>query len=367
MERKFGPRAGPRGVWAGHVGSGRARAVGSNPGLDDCGVAGAVGSARFDRVAVALRQAPTPPGRRGSTRSKPSRCRIEAARPLRLPPLQIVAIGRSRGSSSSALGEVAVGDVERAGDVARSRTRRRCGRRGPRAPSSPSSRSASSSGSISSIRCTGRSSERQAVIPPSRKPRTRRPTEASSSAASQLVAVGGGDDDELGVRGDDPRDLGREAGVVGGGADRAGDVGLVELLVGAARRRRSRRRRSPPRPPRGRQRRRRAELLDQRAAVERDDVLDVGRPVAERGDRVARRTPPRRRCARARLWRALEADRRGGLEVDRRSCRRASRRGARARPRPRRAAPAGARAASGRCRPRPRAARPRGRGGRRRR
>ena len=34
--------------------------------------------------------------------------------------------------------------------------------------------------------------------------------------------------------GRDARDLGREAGVVGGGAEGAGDVGLVELLVGAA-------------------------------------------------------------------------------------------------------------------------------------
>ncbi len=49
-----------------------------------------------------------------------------------------------------------------------------------------------------------------------------------------LVAVGGGDDDQLGVAGGDPRDLGREAGVIGGGTERAGDVGLVELLIGAA-------------------------------------------------------------------------------------------------------------------------------------
>ena len=49
-----------------------------------------------------------------------------------------------------------------------------------------------------------------------------------------LVAVGGGDDDHVGALRGDPRDLGREAGVVGGGAEGAGDVGLVELLVGAA-------------------------------------------------------------------------------------------------------------------------------------
>ena len=49
----------------------------------------------------------------------------------------------------------------------------------------------------------------------------------------ELVAVGGGDDDDLAVGRNDLGDLGGEAGVVAGGADRAGDVGLVELLVGA--------------------------------------------------------------------------------------------------------------------------------------
>ena len=66
-----------------------------------------------------------------------------------------------------------------------------------------------------------------------------------------LVAVGGGDDDDLGPVGGDPRDLGREAGVVGGGAEGAGDVGLVELLVGAAVDDARRRRRPPPRPRAG--------------------------------------------------------------------------------------------------------------------
>ena len=50
--------------------------------------------------------------------------------------------------------------------------------------SPPSSLAARSSGSICSIRLTWRPSERQAVMPPARKPRTRSPTDASSSAAS---------------------------------------------------------------------------------------------------------------------------------------------------------------------------------------
>ena len=99
--------------------------------------------------------------------------------------------------------------------------------------SGPSSRAASSSASISSIRSTGRPSERQAVIPPSRKPLTAQADRAEQLRRLELVAVGGGDDDQLDVGRDHLGDLGREAGVVGGGRDRAGDVGLVELLVGA--------------------------------------------------------------------------------------------------------------------------------------
>ena len=62
----------------------------------------------------------------------------------------------------------------------------------------------------------------------------RQPDRGQQLGGVALVAVGGGDDDDVGARRGDPRDLGREAGVVGGGAERAGDVGLVELLVGAA-------------------------------------------------------------------------------------------------------------------------------------
>ena len=130
---------------------------------------------------------------------------------------------------------------------------------------SPSSRSASSSASISSIRSTGRSSERQAVIPPSRKPRTRRPTDAEQLGRLELVAVGGGDHDQLDVGGDDLRHLGGEAGVVGRGAESRRGCGPRRTARWCGRR--------PRRAPsaiatstaRGRQRRRRAQLLDQRA------------------------------------------------------------------------------------------------------
>src|ERR1700755_334312 len=60
------------------------------------------------------------------------------------------------------------------------------------------------------------------------------PARGARFARLALVDVVGGDDDQLGGGRRDPRDLGGEAGVVGGGAERAGDVGLVELLVGAA-------------------------------------------------------------------------------------------------------------------------------------
>ena len=87
------------------------------------------------------------------------------------------------GQLVEAAGEVAVGDVEGAGDVlagvlggvADVEDQRRLGALDPLAPARRG-RSARSC-------CTGRSSVRQAVIPPSRKPRTRRPTAASSSAA----------------------------------------------------------------------------------------------------------------------------------------------------------------------------------------
>ena len=160
-----------------------------------------------------------------------------------------------------------------------SRTSRTCG------GSPASSRRASSSGSIASIRGTGRllgAPGGHAAAEEAAHPQADR---GEQLGRLQLVAVGGGDDDQLGVVGDDLGDLGREAGVVGGGADRAGDVGLVELLVGARVDRDGAGGDRRLEPARG-QRRRRADRLDQRAAVERDDVLDVGRPVAERGDRV---------------------------------------------------------------------------------
>ncbi len=179
----------------------------------------------------------------------------------------------------------------------------------------------------------------------------------------ELVAVGGGDDDQLGAAGDDPAHLGAETGVIGGGADRAGDVRLVELLVGA--------RVDHHRPAGDRrldrtrgERRRRTELLDQRTPVEGDDVLDVGGPVGERRHRVldelllageAQRSVVR--GARSRSWSSTCGRSR--------HFRRASRRGARARPRPRRGGRAGARAGSGRSRRRPRGARSPGRAGRR--
>ena len=140
--------------------------------------------ARFDRPPGPAPSSRRRRGRRGSRRSKPSRWRIEAASPERLPPLQIAAIGRSAGSSPTALDELAVGDVERARDVAGRELGGVADVEHDQASSPASSRSASSSGSISSSRLTCRPSDRQAVIPPARKPRTRRPTEASRSAAA---------------------------------------------------------------------------------------------------------------------------------------------------------------------------------------
>ncbi len=61
--------------------------------------------------------------------------------------------------------------------------------------------------------------------------------------------------------------------------------------------------------------RRRADRLDQRAAVEGDDVLDVGRPLAQRGDRVLDEIGLVGEGQRP-VVAALEADRRGGLQVD---------------------------------------------------
>ena len=74
---------------------------------------------------------PTPPSATCTTSSNPSRLSREAARPLRLPPEQTAAIGASRGKLAEAAEQVAVGDVDRAGDVGRARTRRCRGRRGP--------------------------------------------------------------------------------------------------------------------------------------------------------------------------------------------------------------------------------------------
>ena len=61
--------------------------------------------------------------------------------------------------------------------------------------------------------------------------------------------------------------------------------------------------------------RRGADRFDQRPAVERDDVLDVGRLAADRGDRVLDELGLALEAQRA-VVAALEADRRGGLEVD---------------------------------------------------
>ena len=49
----------------------------------------------------------------------------------------------------------------------------------------------------------------------------------------ELIAVGGANDDQVSVGLDRLGDLRREAGVARGGADRAGDVRVVELLVGS--------------------------------------------------------------------------------------------------------------------------------------
>ena len=129
----------------------------------------------------------------------------------------------------------------------------------------------------------------------------RQPDRGEQVGGRELIAVGGGDDDQLDVGRHDLGDLGREARVIGRGADRPGDVGLVELVVGA---RVDEQRAAGDRDlDRARaQRRRRPELLDQRAAVELDDVLDVRRPVAEGGDRVGGELVGGRRSETAWLW-----------------------------------------------------------------
>ena len=129
-----------------------------------------------------------------------------------------------------------------------------------------------------------------------------------------LVAAGGGDDDDLGPLRHDPRHLGGEAGVVGGGAEGTGDVGFVELVVGA------------PVDHEGAachpllelvwgHRRRRAEVVEEGAAVDRDDRRHVRWFVAEAADRVLDELrlvggPERPVVA------PLEPDRRGVLEVE---------------------------------------------------
>ncbi len=177
-------------------------------------------------------QVPTPPRATWTTRSKPSRWRTEAARPLRAPALQIVAIGRSRGSSTRRSGRSPKGMWSESGMWPPSNS---AGRRTSRTSggSSPARRSASCSGPIASIRSTGRSSARQARHAAAEEAAHPQPHRGQQLGSRQLVAVGGGDDDQLAVGRNDLGDLGGEAGVVGGGADRAGDVRLVELLVGA--------------------------------------------------------------------------------------------------------------------------------------
>src|SRR5204862_7815798 len=61
-----------------------------------------------------------------------------------------------------------------------------------------------------------------------------------------------------------------------------------------------------------------AELLDERAAVELDDLLDVGRPLAERGENGRHELVLAGGPERSVVY-ALEADRRAGLVVDRRA------------------------------------------------
>ncbi len=109
---------------------------------------------------------------------------------------------------------------------------------------------------------------------------------------------------------------------------------------------------------------RRRSRLTQRAAVERDDVLEVRR-LRARASRSSCATNSSSSAICSSSWcGALEADRRGDLEVHARARRTASRRGARARPRTCRAASAACRRASGRCRARPPPCRRRGRAGR---
>ena len=104
-------------------------------------------------------------------------------------------------------------------------------------------------------------------------------------------------------------------------------------------------------------------LLDQRAAVERDDRAEVRRLRPERRDRALDELVLVGDLQQL-LVRALEADRRGDLQVHARPAAHASRRGGRARPRSCRAASAAAPPASGRCRARPPPCRRRGRAAR---
>ncbi len=142
---------------------------------------------------------PTPPLPTWITRSKPSRWRIEAARPLRLPPLQTAAIGRSRGQLAEALERARRRGCGSSRGCGRRRTRRRRGRRGP----ATRRRRREPVGELVGV-------DRLDPLhrPPLRAPGGHpageeaahpQPDRGEQVGGRELVAVGGGDDDQLDV------------------------------------------------------------------------------------------------------------------------------------------------------------------------
>ncbi len=227
-------------------------------------------------------------------------------------------------------------------------------------------RSASASAASRSVCSTGWRSWRQLVMPPASRPATlRTPTDSASCAARRPSASSRPMNTISRSWSASQASLEPKPELNDGMQIEPRDVHVVELQVGAH----VDEQRAFVALELHLVRRTAACALDsarqQRAAVERDDLLEVGRLRAELGDRLRDELAARRRsrasgCAGARS----RSSSRSSCPCRRR--RTSSRRGATATPRTRRAASAAARARSGRSAARPRPARPPGRCGRRR-
>ena len=188
---------------------------------------------------------------------------------------------RSRGSSPG-VRDLAVGDVDRARDVRARRTRRGRGHPGRADRHPPPARRGPRDRSARSPR-TGQPSARQAVMPPSRYPptsssrrrRAARPPPARSPRSPQPRSAG------LRIE-DHARHLGGEPRLVGGGADALRGCGPRRTARSSSRRPPPRRRRSRTSTACGVGTGSANRSSIERAAIESDDVLDVGRRRRER-------------------------------------------------------------------------------------